>query len=191
MLIPYLWRQRGYHPVMLDTGLKCGDTTKITHVDYNHGYICLLGNRYHIVEAHGRAIDYPLGRNGVANANDFAEMPGYNQLRNPASFGGYSTEDLGLRYFYNNLKRIEICSLLTLFYSILNRRNIGWKNPSDVGWPSLLDGNSFNSLYAWLDDKSSAQAPGLIDIPICSVDEAVRNWIGTRNTYYSWPCNRP
>jgi len=35
------------------------------------------------------------------------------------------------------------------------------------------------------------QAPGLIDIPICGVMEAMENWRLTKRDYYSWPCNNP
>lgn len=45
-------------------------------------------------------------------------------------------------------------------------------------------------MWDWLNNDNMIQSPGLIDIPMCGMDEVMDNWRLTKNDYYSWPCNK-
>ena len=81
---------------------------------------------------------------------------------------------------------------MTATYSVLARRKVGWKNPSEEGkWPDFSDPDDFDDMWDWMDNDNMVQSPGLIDIPICSIEEAADNWRTTDDSYYSWPCDKP
>lgn len=64
-------------------------------------------------------------------------------------------------------------------------------NPAEISkWPSFANPNDFNTMWDWINSDNMVQSPGLIDVPMCGVDEIKRNWGDTMNTYAAWPCNR-
>lgn len=46
-------------------------------------------------------------------------------------------------------------------------------------------------MWGWINTDNMIQSPGLVDIPMCGMDEILNNWKLTKNEYYSWPCDRP
>lgn len=84
-------------------------------------------------------------------------------------------------------------SRLIVLASIVGRTKVNWKNPSsdESRWPDFTDGDQFDKMWGWINTDNMIQSPGLVDIPMCGMDEILNNWKLTKNEYYSWPCDRP
>ena len=50
MLIPYIWRQRSWHPVLVDTNTDCDSTVKIQYVPDDQCKVCVDGKRYYLLQ---------------------------------------------------------------------------------------------------------------------------------------------
>lgn len=101
MLIPFLWRQKDWSPVVIDAGTDCN----AKNGDYlpSSSNICVEGKKYHLVKPGKQAVKCPSESAqhwGMScHRNDLETMDGINKLTGgKTTWGGLKKEDLVARY---------------------------------------------------------------------------------------------
>ncbi|PNY27079.1 Killer toxin subunits alpha/beta [Tolypocladium capitatum] len=176
MLIPFLWRQKGWNPVLVDTGTDCNSKEKVDLLpNQDDGKVCVSGRRYYLVR--------PTDDDAEYCSSPSAQHWGMGcRWSNVETLNGFSKLKGGV---WADLRKEDLAA------SIVNRRKVGWGNPSTPSqWPNFADGNDFDRMWDWIKLDNMIQSPGLIDIPICTMAEVKENWKSTKKDYYSWPCDR-
>lgn len=100
MLIPYLWRQKGWSPVLVDTDSNCDSTDAVDHLPDENSKVCVDGKRYYLIRP---------GDNGAMDCSQRSDhwsekcvlsnvenMNGFAQLNGDA-WAGLRKEDLAGR----------------------------------------------------------------------------------------------
>ncbi|KND87760.1 Killer toxin subunits alpha/beta [Tolypocladium ophioglossoides CBS 100239] len=174
MLIPILWRQKGYYPVLVDTLTDCSSTVQINHIPDDTDKVCVDGKRYSLVQPQNvtylDCVNDEPGSDWCENS-PVNNLDGFNQLTG-GNFADLRQEDMAA--------------------SIVARMKAGWGNPTGPGqWPDLSNSDVFDQIWDWIRNDNMIQSPGVVDIPMCTMDEVEHNWAMTTNTYYSWPCDQP
>ncbi|EQL02078.1 Glycoside hydrolase [Ophiocordyceps sinensis CO18] len=176
MLIPAIWRMKGWKPVLVDTGTNCDNDETIRFLSKDSPKVCVDGKRYHLARPDGAAMTYT-----SAASQNWGNFEHFNKLQ---SLDGFKELTGGA---WADLRREDLVT------SIVGRTKVNWKNPSsdESRWPDFTDGDQFDKMWGWINTDNMIQSPGLVDIPMCGMDEILNNWKLTKNEYYSWPCNRP
>ncbi|KAH8883288.1 glycoside hydrolase [Thozetella sp. PMI_491] len=176
LLVPIMWREKGWRPVLMDLETDCGKKVERLSIipKSDDTLVCFEGRQYMMVRPEGKAFE-----RYSASANHWGLIDHWNQAEPMA---GFKTLD-GTNWA--GLKKEDIVA------SIINRRKKG-PNPSEAGTlPDLGDKNLVDDMYQYVENDNIVQSPGYIDIPVCSVKEVRDNWQNKKDEWFAWPCNKP
>ncbi|KAK9369874.1 hypothetical protein V1509DRAFT_638557 [Lipomyces kononenkoae] len=162
MIIPYSWTLSvDWNPVVINSTTSCNQSPKLQHISTDTQKVagaCVNNIMYYLVGAAGVAFT------GVPpydqTFHDFSELPGTTQL-DGTQWGGLTVQDL--------------CA---------GAVNGFWANNAN-GW-AMADATQISTLNHIFDD--GIQAPGVVQIPICTEDEAWENWFLSKHSS-NFPCN--
>ncbi|PGH14086.1 hypothetical protein AJ80_06090 [Polytolypa hystricis UAMH7299] len=176
-IIPQLWNASGTDAFVMETGYKCGTEHPMReYILDNTGtatWVCHepTDKMYYLVAAKGDATTCEchapcMGGPPPCSDNTFSAPPGLDAL---------DGESLG------EVTRVDLVHGAVASYKNNNNKN-GWKAPD----PSTKE--AFDRFW-----KDNIRAPGYVQLPVCSAEEAWNNWRKkTSNkdfTTDNYPCN--
>ncbi|KAI9688659.1 MAG: hypothetical protein M1822_001016 [Bathelium mastoideum] len=171
-LIPAAWQLSNANlgTLIIDSQTPCGTVNPLPKdIDPTVGsknWVCVNNGLYYLLGATGQSRNCLVSRYGTECYNNvYSALPGVDQLNNP-QFGGITLQDL-------------------VIGSVNSYNASGNKNGGKAADPS--DASTLSDLY-----DNSVRTAGVIQIPVCTVDEARNNW----NTWSSggqksanYPCS--
>ncbi|KAL2256037.1 hypothetical protein VTK26DRAFT_2286 [Humicola hyalothermophila] len=183
-LIPYAWSLRGARPVLVKTDVGCdddvphgepsifpGDSKKAAVCNEHTGYKTML-------------LLSPDGPSHVCRPNQ--QWADNCDIQKLSLLPGFDTLDES-EPSYGNITRLDIVKAIMLRYEKYGNRGLG-----DIA--NLEDSRVQADLWDQLDGGDIALMPGVINIPMCDIDEVFQNWkrktVGQDVSYPSFPCNR-
>lgn len=101
MLIPNLWRLKGWSPVLIDTDTACDSKDEIKLVPNENSKVCVDGKRYYLLRPDGEAETCPGGGaqhwGMPCRTNKMKNMDGFDKLIGGKNWAGLLKEDIAAR----------------------------------------------------------------------------------------------
>ncbi|KAF2275938.1 glycoside hydrolase [Westerdykella ornata] len=185
-LIPYSWKLRDSHAVLVDTGFNCDDVGsgdyKYMYPDNDKAAACVDGKKYFLLNPKGDATTCRDMGNWAVRCEEHAmtALPGFDSL-------GEKDKHTG-RVKWGGITREDIAR------SILTRFDL--KGNKDLDKPIDL-GNEGGRSQFWEQVGNGGdivRVPGVVQIPKCGPEEILDNWkrktVGQKLNHIEYPCNK-
>ncbi|EFQ99440.1 hypothetical protein MGYG_02452 [Nannizzia gypsea CBS 118893] len=173
--IPAIWAAAGTFPFVIDSGYPCGTIDPLgtyLSVETMHATAsCVDDQLYYLASPKGEAHTFiPHVRGGYYRHNKFSALPGIENLNHGNDYRGLTLDDLvkgAVRTYKQNGGR-----------NLVKGNNAGARD-------KLISQDL--TLEDFIRIGQDITTPGLIRIPVCSPDTALKGWLGPNNVWCRSP----